>query len=111
MHSEPNNNVYRVRRRRAPNAAGRFLLIILVAASLAVAAMLIFLRLASGRGAQVDLGPGAESLSPVERIGLSAYLSFRSGDLARPAGDDPTSITFTVQPGESAADVAARLGA
>ncbi|MBI3362604.1 MAG: endolytic transglycosylase MltG [Chloroflexi bacterium] len=95
---------------RTPNAAARFFLIIVVVACVAVAGVLIVVQLAA-RGPAIDLGPGAANLSPLERAGLSTYLTLRSADLMRPAGVDPAPIAFTVQPGDTATSVAGRLAA
>lgn len=40
---------------------------------------------------------------------LSAYLSMHQEELSQPASDDPSAVTFAVEPGETAAGVAARL--
>jgi UPF0755 protein len=42
---------------------------------------------------------------------LAAYLRLHEDDLARPAGDDPTPVPFTVEPGETVASIAQRLHA
>lgn len=40
---------------------------------------------------------------------LSLYLSTHQQELSQPASDDPTEVTFVVQPGETATEVATRL--
>ncbi len=52
-------------------------------------------------------GP-AFSGSPVD-WGLGLYLLLRRGDLAQPAGTDPTPVTFTIHPGQSVMEVAQAL--
>jgi UPF0755 protein len=40
---------------------------------------------------------------------LRVYLAFKQGEISQPAGDDPTPVVFTVEPGETAGDIALRL--
>ncbi len=55
--------------------------------------------------------------SPIELPGLSspgdfligAYLDSKAAELEQPAGNDDTPVTFVIEPGETAADIAARL--
>ncbi len=47
--------------------------------------------------------------SRFEDVFISIYLNWRAGDLAKPAGSDSRTITFTVQPGESVGQVATNL--
>lgn len=49
------------------------------------------------------------SFSSADSFLLSMYLSMHQAELNQPAGDDPTPTTFVVEPGETAAGVAARL--
>jgi UPF0755 protein len=51
---------------------------------------------------------GAEAPS-IEDVFIGLYLQYRQGDLDRPASYDDTLVIFVVEPGESAATVAARL--
>jgi UPF0755 protein len=51
---------------------------------------------------------GAEAPS-IEDVFIGLYLQYRQGDLDRPASYDDTPVIFVVEPGESAATVAARL--
>jgi len=55
----------------------------------------VALRLAGGNNVQETL--------------LDLYLRLRQVDLDQPAGDDPTPVIFTIQPGETAAQIAQRL--
>jgi len=45
----------------------------------------------------------------VQDFGVSLYLDFRRAELNTPAGSDPASVVFTVEPGESVGQIAARL--
>lgn len=59
---------------------------------------------------QAESGPPLKlSFESSESFFLSLYLSMHQAELNQPAGDDPTPVTFVVQPGETAAQVAARL--
>lgn len=49
------------------------------------------------------------SLGPAEEIALETYIQMHAEDLARPAGHDETPVTFVVEPGETAAEIAQRL--
>jgi UPF0755 protein len=51
---------------------------------------------------------GAEAPS-IKDVLIGLYLQYRQGDLDRPASYDDTPVTFVVEPGESAATIAARL--
>ncbi len=94
-------------KRRQANRAARFFFLILCLAALVVAGVLALSSL--GTREFNGLGAGAPDLNPAERAMLVAYLATRSGDIARPAGSDPTPVDFSVAPGESAGTVAQRL--
>ena len=47
----------------------------------------------------------------VQETLLDLYLRLQQVDLDQPAGDDPTPVTFTIRPGETAAQIAQRLEA
>lgn len=64
---------------------------------------------AGAQAAGQALGEPSARLNPLERLALRAYLTVRAGDLLVPAGVDPTPRPVTVQPGENADVVAARL--
>lgn len=49
------------------------------------------------------------SLGSPEEVVLESYIQTHAEDLQRPAGEDNTAVTFVVEPGETAADVAQRL--
>jgi UPF0755 protein len=55
-------------------------------------------------------GPGFDiSLDSPQSAALSLYLSMHQEELNQPVSDDPTSVSFSVEPGETAGGVAARL--
>jgi UPF0755 protein len=56
----------------------------------------------------IGLAPGKQPAS-IEDYFIGFYLQIRQGDVTRPASDDPAAVTFTVEPGETAAMIAARL--
>jgi UPF0755 protein len=45
----------------------------------------------------------------LQDLGVSLYLDFRRAELNMPAGDDPATVVFTVEPGESVGQIASRL--
>jgi UPF0755 protein len=60
--------------------------------------------------AQAASGPGPDlSFESPDSFFLSLYLSMHQAELNQPAGDDPTAVTFVVESGETAAEVAMRL--
>jgi UPF0755 protein len=60
--------------------------------------------------AQVGNGPELNlSFESTDSFFLSLYLSMHQAELNQPAGDDPTPVTFTVEPGATASDVATQL--
>jgi UPF0755 protein len=59
---------------------------------------------------QVEGGPALDlSFESADAFFVSLYLSMNQEALNQPAGDDPTPVTFVVEPGETAANVATRL--
>lgn len=61
-------------------------------------------RSQSETGQTLDL-----SFESADSFFLSLYLSMNQDELNQPASDDPTPVTFVVEPGQTAAEVAARL--
>ncbi len=60
--------------------------------------------------AQTAAGPELElSFESPNSLMLSLYLSMHQAELNQPAGNDATPVTFVVEPGETAAEVAIRL--
>ncbi len=92
----------RQNRDRTDRSARGCLLGLALAGLLAAAAGATFLL--AGQG-------GAADLNPAERALLAAYLWLHAGDVAKPAGNDAAPVTFTIEPGESASAVVARLEA
>ncbi len=81
---------------------GALTLTVLFGARMMVSAMEA--RTQTGSGPELDL-----SFDSPNSFFLSLYLSMHQAELNQPAGDDPTLLTFVVEPGETAAQVAARL--
>lgn len=54
--------------------------------------------------ASADLSP-----SSIERMAIGLYLRYRQDDIDRPASDEDTPVPFTIERGETAVTVAARL--
>jgi UPF0755 protein len=61
-------------------------------------------RSQSETGQTLDL-----SFESADSFLLSLYLSMNQDELNQPASDDPTPVTFVVEPGQTAAEVATRL--
>ena len=84
-------------------------------AVLTVLAAMVFLAVVGGRCVfdrirESGQAPSGEiSASSLEAALIELYLRFRQGDIERPASDDPTPVTFVVEPGETAGTIAARL--
>jgi UPF0755 protein len=62
-----------------------------------------------GGGTEISRPSEGEEAPPIKDVLIGLYLQYRQGDLDRPASYDDTPMTFVVEPGESAATVAARL--
>ncbi|MFQ6058369.1 MAG: endolytic transglycosylase MltG [Anaerolineae bacterium] len=58
---------------------------------------------------QVSAPVGEITVPGAEEALLGLYLRLHQAEIEAPAGDDPTPVTFTVRPGETAADIALRL--
>ncbi len=95
-------------KRRQANALAIFFLASLLLCVVVVAGAYLLAQLNGAAGA---LGRPSEGLNPAERLAFTVYLTARAGDLATPAGSDPTPRPFTVSAGETAAAVAERLAA
>jgi UPF0755 protein len=63
----------------------------------------------SSGGTEVSRPSEGEEAPAIKDILIGLYLQYRQGDLDRPASYDATPMTFVVEPGESAATIAARL--
>lgn len=53
--------------------------------------------------------PGGREPEGVEDLALSLYLQSRADEINEPVSDDPTSITFIIEPGETAIGIGERL--
>jgi UPF0755 protein len=77
------------------------------ALALAAGSLLYFLRRSTPGGGGVSLGLcNASSLGD---LGIGAYLDAHAVELEQPAGSDETPVTFVIESGETAIDIAARL--
>jgi UPF0755 protein len=68
--------------------------------------------MASSLAARTETGGGPEldlSFESADSFFLSLYLSMHQAQLNEPVSDDPTPVTFIVEPGETASDVSTRL--
>jgi UPF0755 protein len=63
----------------------------------------------SSAGTQVSRLSESGEAPSIEDVLIGLYLQYRQSDLDRPASYDDTPVTFVVEPGESAATIAARL--
>jgi UPF0755 protein len=66
----------------------------------------LFNRATSGGGGMALTLCG---LSAPEDVLIGTYLDARAADLEQPAGDDDAPVAFVIEPGETAAEIAARL--
>ena len=94
-------------KRRRSNLAVRFFLFIFAIAALLVGG--VYAYLAFNSRARQTVGEAGQDLNPAESTVLLAYLTARASDLEKPAGNDPTPINFSVEPGATASQVAAEL--
>jgi UPF0755 protein len=95
-------------RRVVLKKAGRIIAFVVALAVVIGAGGLIFRFLASspsGGGPSLSL---CKLLSPEQAL-ISLYLDAKAAELEQPAGDDDSPVTFVVEPGETAAEIAARL--
>ncbi|TEU18009.1 MAG: endolytic transglycosylase MltG [Anaerolineales bacterium] len=63
----------------------------------------------SSGGTEVSRPSEGGEAPSIKDIFIGLYLQYRQGDLDRPASYDDTPVTLVVEPGESAATIAARL--
>ncbi len=83
-------------------------LVLAVLCGLAAGGGLILLSLAQS---STTLGAPSPTLDPIQRTGLSIYLTIRAAGLDSPAGNPSTHLDFDVTQGESASSVVERLQA
>jgi UPF0755 protein len=80
---------------------------VLVAVVVAVGSVGWFLSESTPGGGGISLS--LCGLSSPEDLLIRSYLEAKATELERPAGSDDTPVAFVVEPGETAADIAARL--
>jgi len=73
----------------------------------AVGGVVWFLTHSTSGGGSISIG--LCGLSSPDDLLIGAYLDAKAAELEQPAGDDDTPVTFVVEPGETATDIAARL--
>jgi UPF0755 protein len=89
--------------------SGRGLLFFLILVVVCLACGLVASLTVGVQQASVGLGPAALGLDPIQKALLSAYLVASEPQLNGPAGDSTVAYELVVEPGETAAVVAARL--
>jgi UPF0755 protein len=92
----------------------RFLVFLLaitaLVSALAGGGLYLWNKMQQGREQESDWLSDADlSASSVERMVIGLYLRYRQDDIDRPAGDDDTLVPFSIEPGETAVTIAARL--
>lgn len=73
----------------------------------AVGGVVWFLTHSTSGGGSISIG--LCGLSSPDDLLIGAYLDAKAAELEQSAGDDDTPVTFVVEPGETATDIAARL--
>jgi len=94
----------------------RFLVFLLaitaLVSALAGGGLYLWNKMQQGREQESDWLSDADlSASSVERMVIGLYLRYRQDDIDRPAGDDDRLVPFSIEPGETAVTIAARLAA
>jgi len=69
----------------------------------------ILLAVVGIRHFPMPTGSARVNLGSLEDLALRAYLSLHQAEITQPAGTDSTPVAFVVEPGETAAQIAARL--
>jgi UPF0755 protein len=90
----------------------RLALVVGTIGTLTVTVLLAGRIMMSSLEARADTGDNPDlelSFNSTDSFFLSLYLSMHQAELNQPAGDNPSPVTFTVEPGETAAQVAASL--
>lgn len=80
-----------------------------IAILLAVVSVRSFLSQSAPSGGAGGVSLGLCGISSPDGLLLRAYLESKAGELDQPAGSDDSPVTFVVQPGETAVDIAGRL--
>ncbi|MDY7078303.1 MAG: endolytic transglycosylase MltG [Chloroflexota bacterium] len=79
----------------------------LIAIVVAIVSVSGFLARSTPGGGSVSLS--LCGLSAPDDLVIGAYLDARASELEQPAGNDDTPVTFVIEPGETAVDIAERL--
>ncbi len=83
--------------------------LILLALAFAAAAIVFGGRYLLGPGGSQEVTSSAIEIPSLEKALLGIYMNVRRNEVETPAGDDPTVVVFTINPGETAATIAPRL--
>lgn len=83
--------------------------IALLALIAAAGSVLWFLSHSASGGSGGNVSISLDGLSSADDFLVGLYLDAKATELEQPAGDDDTPIAFLVEPGETAAEIAARL--
>ncbi|MCP4356955.1 MAG: endolytic transglycosylase MltG [Chloroflexi bacterium] len=84
-------------------------LLLLVMTVCLTAALIFYSRWLNSGQSGVRIEGGSPSLNPVERLYLQTYLAGQAEQLQQPVGGGVTAVSFTVNSGESANQIAANL--
>ena len=97
-------------KRNTASWLGRLLLFFVALTLCAAAGLLLFWRWQQAQGGgRIAIEGGDSNLGLVERVYLQTYLASRADQLEEPAGTGNQSITFVVDNGENANQIAANL--
>jgi UPF0755 protein len=99
---------HRPRRRDTARGLLKLLILIVVAVALLVAGFVVYVTLTT-QSTAADLGSPSASLSPVEQVALTGYLTLNREALFQAPSTDTTPILFVVEAGENANTVSQRL--
>jgi UPF0755 protein len=83
--------------------------LILLALAFAAAAIVFGGRYLLAPGGSQEVTSSAIEIPSLEKALLGIYMNVRRNEVETPAGDDPTVVVFTINPGETAATIAPRL--
>ncbi len=83
--------------------------LILLALAFAGVAIVFGGRYLLGPGGSQEVTSSAIEIPSLEKALLGIYINVRRNEVETPAGDDPTVVVFTINPGETAATIAPRL--
>jgi len=83
--------------------------LILLALAISAAAIVFGGRYLLAPGGSQEVTSSAIEIPSLEKALLGIYINVRRNEVETPAGDDPTVVVFTINPGETAATIAPRL--